>query len=216
MANRIKRYVHKIERRLRVDKATRLRILADLSGDIQARLEAGESPEAIMAELGSAEEVADGFNAEFADCAAPRKSRWRWLLLVLAGIPLAEAAVLGFFLLSTGAEGGSVGVIGGADGPTAIFVTTTDAAWGVGEKLSLALSCLSAFLLLQWPAAEQALSRVKRYLPLLLAASALLLWLLAVLEGFSGWGALAGSYLLKGGLLATVLLVFALYRLRRK
>ena len=217
MANPIKQYVNKIERLLRMDKATRLRIMTDFSGDVQARLEAGETAQQIIGELGTAEEVAAGFNAEFAGCVKPRKSRWRWLLLAGAAVPLAEVLLLGFFWLNTGAEDSSVGIIGGADGPTAIFVTTAVGGfWAVGEKFSVALSCLTAFLLLQWPAAEAAGSRVKRYLPLALAVLALVLWGAAALALVPDAGSVLSSYLFGGGLVGTVVLVFALRRRFRK
>lgn len=210
MADPIKRYVTKIERLLRLDKPTRQRIMQELASDIQARQEAGETPEAILAEMGSAEEVAASFNAAFADHAAPRRSPLRWLLLLGAAIPLAETLMLGLFHLLLGVEGHAVGVIGGADGPTAVFVTTAvGPGAGVCQSLSLALACLAAFCLLQWPGGPgETLPRWKRLLPLVLAAVAAGLWLFALLTA-------PGIETTGYGLAALLVLVFALRRGRR-
>ena len=57
------------------------------------------------------------------------KSPWRWACLVVAilsAIALIWKIIMGVFVYSiTSGESASIGIIGGADGPTAIFVTTT-------------------------------------------------------------------------------------------
>ena len=45
--NEMKRYVNTVERCLRLDPATRLRVMNDLASDLQSRLEAGETMEQI-------------------------------------------------------------------------------------------------------------------------------------------------------------------------
>ena len=95
--NPIKRYVNTVERHLRMDRHTRLRIMHDLGSEIQTRLEQGEPPEAILAELGPAAAVAESFNREFA--APPKKSGWRWLLLACAGLAALAAAGLALWCL---------------------------------------------------------------------------------------------------------------------
>jgi len=59
---------------------------------------------------------------------AYRKSPWRWVcfaLIVLCLIILLQGGLRRLLALAlfTGAESASIGIIGGADGPTAIFIT---------------------------------------------------------------------------------------------
>lgn len=234
--NLIKRYVNTVERNLRLDRATRLRIMRDLGSDIQARQERGETPEAILAELGPAEAVAESFNREFRDHAVPRKSRWRWLFLagaVLAGGGAAFLGLTGFSLWKLDPAASAIGVIGGSDGPTTIFVTSSVPAlrWSWHELIPLALGCAAAFLLLQWPAAPrpdagQPPARAegpRLWLPALLAGLGLGLWvlfsLLAAADGAASLtaGQLAARelkrFFLHGGFLPAAALFFALRRL---
>ena len=175
--NPIKRYVNTVERHLRMDRHTRLRIMHDLGSEIQTRLEQGETPEAIMAELGPAEAVAESFNREFA--APPKKSGWRWLLLACAGLAALAAAAMQWVERMLTAAAISVGVIGGADGPTAIFVTAAPSAWHWAEWLPVALGCLAGFLLLQWPGAGKG---IRRWLPAAAAAAGLALWVVLAVQ----------------------------------
>lgn len=227
--NLIKRYVNTVERNLRLDRATRLRIMRDLGSDIQARQERGETPEAILAELGPAEAVAESFNREFRDHAVPRKSRWRWLFLagaVLTGGGAAFLGLTGYIPWALDPAASAIGVIGGADGPTTVFVTSSAPAlrWSWNELIPLALGCAAAFLLLQWPAANTAPVRSMRlWLPALLAGLGLGLWvlfsLLAAADGaaFLTAGQLAvrelKRFFLHGGFVPAAALFVALRRL---
>lgn len=217
----VKRYMTAIERRLCMDAKTRVRIMNDLSSDFQNRRDAGLTDEQIMAELGAPDQVAAEFNAAFAGEPAPRKSPWRWLLLALAAA-VPAALLLALPALPDGREAAGIGIIGGADGPTAIFVTSavnwsvirSVFAWGVGFA--------SAFLLLGWCRAR----RQRLWLPLLLCG-AVTLWQLAVriLQmgtlislGLGFGAALAGAlrdFALSGGLLCAIVLVWSL-RCRRR
>lgn len=119
--NPIKKYVNAIEWRLRLPWSVRRRIMTDLAGDITARLEEGKSYEQVMEELGSPEQVAAEFNAQFGEKSSLRKSLWQWVFL--AGVILCGLSLLKDFILQQKAS--SIGIIGGADGPTAIYITTT-------------------------------------------------------------------------------------------
>lgn len=164
----VKRYMIAIERRLHTDRATRLRIMAELAGDFQARREAGQTDDAIMADMGTPEAVAAEFNASLGMPDTPPVSRWRWgfaalaAVLLLAHLPvpsmqtwlqeLAQRLLpmrYGVSLLVQNGTDASAGVIGGADGPTAIYVTTGGMA-GLLSVLPYLLACLAAFLLLGW------------------------------------------------------------------
>ena len=153
----VKQYMNAIERALRVDWKTRVRIMNDLGSDFQSRRDAGQTDEQIMAELGSPKAVAAEFNAAFAEEHGPYQSPLIWLALAVL-LPLAANW--------TGlqpAEASSIGIIGGADGPTAIFVT---ARFGWSDVLPWAVGFLALFLLAGWCRK----SRGRLWLPLLLCA----------------------------------------------
>ena len=190
----VKRYMNAIERRLHADRKTRVRMMTELAGDFQSRREAGQRDEEIMAELGTPEEVAAQFNEALGGAGARPASRWRWTFVVLA--VLVAAAVLGPGLVTLLAtrRAESIGIIGGADGPTAIYVAASTPAFV--EFLPWLLACLAGFLLLGWcrrgPAA-------RRRLPIALCALGLVLWLLRL-------GILLGLLAGLGAPQATVLL----------
>lgn len=143
----VKRYMNAIERRLRVDRKTRVRIMTELAGDFQSRRESGQSDEVIMKELGTPEEVAAQFNDALH--APDRPSRWRWSFVILALLVLAVLLVP--MLAEKLAAGGTdtVGVIGGADGPTAVYVSDGASPSLIGA-LPWLLGCAGGFLLPVW------------------------------------------------------------------
>ena len=83
----VKRYVNAIERKLKLPFQVKVRVMNDLSTSMTARHEAGESWEAIMADLGTPEEAAARLNTEMAEYAVKPGSPWRWVFL--AGAVLA-------------------------------------------------------------------------------------------------------------------------------
>lgn len=130
----MKRYLKKVERRLNLPRDIKKRVISDLESDIQARKEAGLSEEAILNELGTAKKVAKEINEQMKEFAY-RKSPWRFVFAALAAYGAAElldklwGKVVGWYLVNrfygfSGTEAESIGIIGGADGPTAVFVTT--------------------------------------------------------------------------------------------
>lgn len=143
----VKRYMNAIERRLRADRATRVRIMTELAGDFESRREAGQSDEQIMAELGAPEEVAAQFNAAFG--VSGRPSRWRWAFVVLAGVVLAVSVVPMLVSHFAAERAASLGVIGGADGPTAIYIAAAPNQTLLGIFPWL-LGCLAGFFLPTW------------------------------------------------------------------
>ena len=156
----VKQYMNAIERALRVDWKTRVRIMNDLGSDFQSRRDAGQTDEQIMAELGSPKAVAAEFNAAFAEEHGPYQSPLRWIWLALAALLPLAANWTGL----QQAEASSIGIIGGADGPTAIFVT---ARFGWSDVLPWAVGFLALFLLAGW--CRKARGRL--WLPLLLCAA---------------------------------------------
>ena len=119
-------YVNQILRRIRATARTRQRIRTDLLADIAAKEEAGLPFAQIQAEMGSPDKVAAEFNAAFADTDAAvwyRRQRAAGVLAIVLAVIAAVLAVPGIasvvFLLAPTV---SVGFIGGADGPTSVFV----------------------------------------------------------------------------------------------
>ena len=146
--NEMKRYVNTVEWHLRLDPPTRLRVMNDLASDLQSRLEAGETMAQIRADLGSPEQLAATLEASFAEHRDPAP-RWRWWLLAAAAAVLA-VGLAGPSLL--GQARTSVGIIGGADGPTAIWVSGPAPVPNTGLVLGLSWAVLlvAAFCWLGW------------------------------------------------------------------
>lgn len=155
-------YLRAVRRRLNLPKEVKQRVMADFKSDLDARLESSMSWETIMAELGSPKKAAADLNEQMREYAY-RKSPWRYLFLVLSvlsgGWLLMYAALLRFgMLLNTlqcsfsPNEAASVGIIGGADGPTAIFVTGGVSAgldWDVVLIMAVLVVSTLAFLRLR-------------------------------------------------------------------
>lgn len=127
---KIKKYIRSLGRRLNLPKDLRRRLLSDLNTTISARLE-GEPWESIQESLGTPKAVASGYMKEMGEYAY-RKSPWRFACAAVAAYGmwnllenlLVQGVALGLsFAIHPGGMA-AMGVIGGADGPTAVFVTT--------------------------------------------------------------------------------------------
>lgn len=129
---KMKKYTNSVERKLNLPKDIKNRVISDFISSIHARRESGMTDEEVYAELGSAKKAAEELNEQMKDYVY-RKSPWRYLFAAMAAYGAAEllgglAAKL-FALFSAmdfmmSNEAVSIGIIGGADGPTAVFVTT--------------------------------------------------------------------------------------------
>lgn len=124
----MQKYLRAVRRRLNLPKALKDRVMTDLSESIEARMEDGQKEDAILSELGTPKQAAEELNRQM-EAYTYRKSPWRWVCLALAvfsGLCLAYKGLTGLLLmLFNKAYNASIGIIGGADGPTAIFVTTS-------------------------------------------------------------------------------------------
>ena len=120
-------YLRAIRRKLNMPKALKDRVMADFSGSLEARLEGGQSFDEIFAEMGSPKQAAKDLNEQMSEYTY-QKSPWRWPCLILAvfsGLCLVYQGYANLLLmLFNKANNASIGIIGGADGPTAVFVTT--------------------------------------------------------------------------------------------
>lgn len=126
MEKEIKKYLAAVRSRLNLPKSIRQRCLSDLQTTIQARLENGESWERIRDSLGEPKKVAAELSEQLKEFVY-RKSPWRFLFLaaaILSGGWLVFYAGMQMVLKIIAGQAASLGIIGGADGPTAIFVTT--------------------------------------------------------------------------------------------
>ena len=125
----MEKYLRSVRRRLNMPKALKDRVMTDFRSSVEARLEDGQSIETILAELGSPKDAAAELNRQMQEYTY-KKSPWRWVCLLLAavsGFCLAYRGLPGLLLMlfNKANNATSVGIIGGADGPTAIFVTTS-------------------------------------------------------------------------------------------
>ena len=151
---KMQKYLRSVRRRLNMPKALKDRVMADFSGSIEGRMENGQTFEAIMAELGTPKEAAKELNIQM-QAYTYRKSPWRWVCLALAvfsGLCLTYRGLTGLLLmLFNKAYNASIGIIGGADGPTAIFVTTSPARMPatIGLYVLLTVTGILGFLILR-------------------------------------------------------------------
>lgn len=131
MDKQIKKYLSAVKRRLNLPKEIRNRLLSDLQTTITARLEQGESWETVSAALGSPAQVAESYMEQMKDYAY-RKSPWRFAFLTVAIVYAVRIlrewftyfVALMMVLSMNHSNQASIGIIGGADGPTAIFLTS--------------------------------------------------------------------------------------------
>lgn len=123
---KMKKYCNAVERRLNLPLSVKARVMSDFTSSVQERRDAGQTDEEIYAELGAPKEVAALLNEQMKEFAY-RKSPWRYIFLTLAilcALWLAWYLGLTMFAQLLANEAASIGIIGGADGPTAIFITT--------------------------------------------------------------------------------------------
>ena len=119
----MKKYMKDVKRKLNLPKDVKNRVMADLETSVRSRLEAGQTQEQIMAEVGTPAEVAAELNGQMKEFAY-EKSPWRWACLALAAVSALTLVFKGAInLMAAILNKATIGVIGGADGPTAIFVT---------------------------------------------------------------------------------------------
>ena len=139
-------------------KDLRKRVLNDFKSSVNSRLEAGQTLEEIQQEFGSPREAAAELNRQMQEYTY-KKSPWRWGCLVVMIASFLSFCYKGILnLLATLFSfhtSHSIGVIGGADGPTAIFVTAPD-------EYYTQQTVMAAIILIMSTLGFWALSRIKR------------------------------------------------------
>ena len=125
----MKKYTRSVERKLNMPKDVRSRVMNDFISSIQGRREAGQTDAEIFAELGSPKKVAADLNTQMKDYTYV-KSPWRWVCLgmsVCSALSLIFGGTINLLVhMLNSSNASSIGIIGGADGPTAIFITTSE------------------------------------------------------------------------------------------
>lgn len=125
--NKMRKYIRAVSRRLNLPKEVRKRVMTDFTSAIQSRKEAGKTDAEIYAELGTPQEAAMELNEQMKEFAY-QKSPWRWVclgLVVLCVLVLLHGGIYGLLTAILTSSQASMGIIGGADGPTAVFITTS-------------------------------------------------------------------------------------------
>lgn len=145
------RYTKAVRRRLDLPKEWKDRVMCDFLSSITARREAGMTDAQIYAELGSPQKAAAELNEQMKEFTY-RKSPWRYLFGVCAlygGVQLLRGVWYNLVLIGmqiwvklSEPRAATIGIIGGADGPTSIFVTTPAWTHYLGAILLLAVGIL--------------------------------------------------------------------------
>ena len=130
MANagkKMRRYIRAIGCRLNMPNDIKKRVIGDFISSIESRKESGQTDEAIFAELGAPKKVAAELNEQMHEYTYT-KNPWRWACLALVIVCCAYLIFWGMtnllLYLFNQSLNHDIGIIGGADGPTAIFITT--------------------------------------------------------------------------------------------
>lgn len=127
MEKNMEKYLRAVRHRLDMPKEVKKRVMADFADSVEARLENGQDEAAILAELGTPKQAAKELNEQMKDYTY-QKSPWRWACLALAvfsGLCIVYHGLAGLLLtMFNNVNNASIGIIGGTDGPTAVFVTT--------------------------------------------------------------------------------------------
>ena len=121
---KMERYINTVKRKLNMPGDVKKRVMNDFVSSIEARREDGMTDEQIFAELGTPAKAAADLNEQMKEYCY-EKSPWRWVCLVLI-IGCCLSLILGGWTgIVTYLVNNTVGMIGGADGPTAIFIATS-------------------------------------------------------------------------------------------
>ena len=154
----MKKYYRAVSRRLNMPKDLRKRVMNDLESSVNSRLEAGQTMEEIRQEFGSPNEAAAELNRQMQEYTY-KKSPWRWgclAVMIVSFLSFCFQGTLGLLSsLFNFHTSHSIGIIGGADGPTAIFVTAP-------ERYYTSQTVIAAIILVMSILGFWALSHIKR------------------------------------------------------
>ena len=146
-AKKMKKYIRAVRRKLNLPPDVKNRVMSDFTSAIQSRKEAGKTDAEIFEELGSPAGAASELNAQMQEFAYV-KSPWRWVcfaLMILAFLILLCKGGVGFLAaMMTLSLNESIGIIGGVDGPIAVFVAQSEDAMMQGIVITALVFLMSA------------------------------------------------------------------------
>ena len=115
------KYIKQVKKRLAVPSSKRKTVLQDLEKTFASAAENGETEQQVIARLGTPEQFAAGIEEQFG---IDRKKRLKTRTIIWTTICLVVAVIVFSVYLTKQQElNGALGIIGGADGPTAIIVS---------------------------------------------------------------------------------------------
>ena len=125
----MKKYLRAVKRHLNMPKELKDRVIHDLQTSISSRQESGQSDDQIMQELGDPKQAAAELNQQMKEYTY-QKSPWRWacvVLMIVSILLILFRGALGLWAAMVNFQANhSIGIIGGADGPTAIFISAPE------------------------------------------------------------------------------------------
>lgn len=137
-------YIKALSSALKVDKKTKKKIIADISFDISKRLSDGETMEEITADIGQPASLAQEFNSQL----VKKKDIMNIVLSVMGALSFCVLLAFGikyaFEKIIFNSASHSIGIIGGADGPTEIYVSASPI---LTYQQTMLVICASFFLL---------------------------------------------------------------------
>nr|WP_319487554.1 hypothetical protein [uncultured Caproiciproducens sp.] len=162
-------YIKEVIKRVKLPHTLKSRLKKDLISDIQIRQENGESIEDIIRAMGTPDEVVSELEESYID-KMPHRSRLEKIFLTCGIFLMSVLFATGIWCVSAKitaqdiicsvfparefiSSSQAVGIIGGADGPTAIFVTSKISYWVLvifGVILFSCIFCFAAYFILRW------------------------------------------------------------------
>ena len=152
-------YIKKILRKIKATDKIKKRIRADIETEIEDLEDTGLTLDEIMLQKGDPQKVADEFNQTYSDTAMQKQyGRQKGLKTTAAALLSLSALTFAGDVLRNALQGAinsSIGIIGGADGPTRIIIASDGfpgritAIFAGGAFLILGLIFLAAFLIVK-------------------------------------------------------------------
>ena len=150
-----KKYINSVMHHLHLPKDLRSRVREDLSQDIRAALDNGETMEQIVTRMGKPYHLATELEQNYLGEVAPMPKGKKFLrvasiiAIIGAAFSLVSNGIQMLIIRSITNEAASIGIIGGADGPTSIFVTTAILpAWRVVLQFVIPIVVIIAAILI--------------------------------------------------------------------
>lgn len=123
------KYIREVEKLLPLPSRAKKEVLRDLNEIFESAAEHGESEKQVIQRLGSPEEFIRNLNEQIDLENFSKEHKRKKSLLIILCIFMVSVACFGIYAVLKAMEiteiAKTIGIIGGADGPTAIFVTSS-------------------------------------------------------------------------------------------